>query len=202
MMSDSVARYAPMAEAFAHGDWSLAFHPRFGVLFQVLSGCVVLLTGIDGARSLQIVGFGFLSLSIVPIWCIARRLFGVRIAWLSVVLLFFGDDFFRYALDGLRDSGKCLAFALLGLGAVERSSLWYGVGLFILISLASYCFAVGTVFLFAWLVYACVRRDWRVAAFPFVGWALSTASVTLMVHFFTGHWLPAPHYIRYLGQWL
>lgn len=50
------------------------------------------------------------------------------------------------------------------------------------------------------LVYACVRRDWRVAAFPFVGWALSTASVTLMVYFFTGHWLPAPHYIRYLGQ--
>jgi hypothetical protein len=202
MMSDSVARYAPMAEAFAEGDWNLAFHPRFGVLFQVLSGCVVKVTGLDGARSLQIVGFGFLSLSVVPIWCITRRLFGVRVAWLSVILVFFGDDFFRYALDGLRDSGKCLAFALLGLGVVERNSLWYGIGLFILISLASYCFAVGTVFLFVWCVYACIRSNWRIVVLPVLCWLAATVSVTVMVHSYTGHWLPAPNYIRYIGHWL
>lgn len=31
-------RYAPMADAFAAGDWFHAFHPRFGALFSVLTG--------------------------------------------------------------------------------------------------------------------------------------------------------------------
>ena len=35
---DCAARYALMAEAFARGDWYESFHPRFCVLFQVLTG--------------------------------------------------------------------------------------------------------------------------------------------------------------------
>lgn len=202
MMSDSVARYAPMAEAFARGDWEIAFHPRFGVLFQTLSGCLVAATGLDGARSLQIVGFGMLSLSIVPVWCIARRLFDRRIAYFAAALLFFGDDFFRYSLDGLRDGCKCLGFALLGLGIVERRGLWYGLGIFVLISLASYCFAVGTVFCFGWAVWALYRRLWKELLWPILGWLAASAAVTAMVYMFTGHILPAPHYIRFLGRWL
>lgn len=202
MSSDSVARYAPMAEAFARGEWALAFHPRFGVLFQVLSGCVVAVTGLDGARALQIVGFGMLAGAMVPVWHVTRRIFGARIAWWTVAVLFLGDDLFRYALDGLRDSGKCLGFALLGYGAVERKSGWFGAGLFVLITLASYCFAVGTVFWAAWCGYALYRRAWRDLAGPTVGWLAGTACVTVMVWSFTGHWLPAPHYIRLLGAWL
>lgn len=202
MMSDSAARYAPMADAFAAGDWRMAFHPRFGVLFQVLSGSVAAMMGIDGDRSLQIVAFGLLSLSLVPIWFLSKRIFGERVAWLSVLLVFFGDDFFRYSLDGLRDSGKCLGFALLGLGVVERKGHWFGIGLFVLISLASYCFAVGMLFLSGWCVYALLRREWRMLLWPVAGAALGTLAVTAMVHAYTGHWLPAPHFIRYLGDWL
>jgi hypothetical protein len=202
MMSDSIARYAPMAEAFAHKDWNLAFHPRFGVLFQVLSGSIVAIIGLDGARALQIVSFGLQALSIVPIWCISKKIFGSYVAWCAAFLVFFGDDFFRYSLDGLRDSAKCLGFALLGLGIAERKSLWYGLGLFVLISLASYCFAVGTVFLIAWCVYACFQRDVKIIVWPLVCWFLATLSVTVMVYAYTGHLLPAPHYIRFLGRWL
>ena len=202
MMSDSAARYAPMADAFAAGDWRMAFHPRFGVMFQVLSGSVAAMMGIDGDRSLQIVAFGLLSLSLVPIWFLSKRIFGERVAWLSVLLVFFGDDFFRYSLDGLRDSGKCLGFALLGLGVVERKGHWFGIGLFVLISLASYCFAVGMLFLSGWCVYALLRREWRMLLWPAAGAALGTLAVTAMVHAYTGHWLPAPHFIRYLGDWL
>ena len=39
--SDVACRYAPMADEFARGNWELAFHPRFGVLFQVLAGSLV-----------------------------------------------------------------------------------------------------------------------------------------------------------------
>ncbi len=202
MMSDSAARYAPMADAFAAGDWRMAFHPRFGVMFQVLSGSVAAMMGIDGDRSLQIVAFGLLSLSLVPIWFLSKRIFGERVAWLSVLLVFFGDDFFRYSLDGLRDSGKCLGFALLGLGVVERKGHWFGIGLFVLISLASYCFAVGMLFLSGWCVYALLRREWRMLLWPVAGAALGTLAVTAMVHAYTGHWLPAPHFIRCLGDWL
>lgn len=202
MMSDSVSRYAPMAEAFAAGNWNLAFHPRFGVLFQVLAGSIVALTGLDGDRALQVAAFGMQALSLVPIWCLSRKMFGGRIAWLAALLVFFGDDLFRYSLDGLRDSGKCLGFALLGLGIAERKSIWYGAGLFILISLASYCFAVGMLFFFGWCVYAFSRREWKMLLWPAAGSVLGTASVTVMVHAYTGHWLPAPHYIRYLGGWL
>jgi hypothetical protein len=202
MMSDSAARYAPMADAFAAGDWRMAFHPRFGVLFQVLSGSVAAMMGIDGDRSLQIVAFGLLSLSLVPIWFLSKRIFGERVAWLSVLLVFFGDDFFRYSLDGLRDSGKCLGFALLGLGVVERKGHWFGLGLFVLISLASYCFAVGMLFLSGWCVYALLRREWRMVLWPVAGAALGTLAVTAMVHAYTGHLLPAPHFIRCLGEWL
>lgn len=202
MSSDSVTRYAPMADAFARGEWALAFHPRFGVLFQALAGCVVAVTGLDGAQALQVVGFGMLAGAMVPVWHLARRIFGTRLAWWAVALLFLGDDLFRYALDGLRDSGKCLAFALLGYGAVERKGAWYGMGLFILITLASYCFAVGTVLWVIWCACALVRRAWRALVWPTIGWAAGTAAVTAMVHAFTGHWLPAPHFIRFLGGWL
>lgn len=30
LIADTMNRYAPMADAFAAGDWFHAFHPRFG----------------------------------------------------------------------------------------------------------------------------------------------------------------------------
>ena len=46
--TDTLCRYAPMAEAFAAGDWANAFHPRFGVGGTVVAGLFALLPGFDG----------------------------------------------------------------------------------------------------------------------------------------------------------
>lgn len=202
-MMDSITRYAPMADCFANGDWRLVFHPRFGVLFEVLCGALSRLTGLEGARSVQVVSAGFLALSGVPVFCLTKRVFGVRIAWWSLALLLVSDDFTRYAMDGLRDTGKCLAFALVGYGAVARKSAWVGAGLFVLVSLVSYGFAVGSVLVFAWCLYAlCARLPLASLPLPVLGWALGTAAVTALTHAYTGHWLPSPHYVKFLGEWL
>ena len=210
-MSDSITRYAPMADAFARGDWMKAFHPRFGVLFSVLSGSLAALTGMSGEHAIQVTGIGFLALSGVPIFFLVKRLFSSRIAWMALVLLFVSDDLTRYAMDGLRDSGKCLAFALMGYGIVARRPIWMGFGLFMLISLFSYGFALGSVLVFVWCVgvlIVAMRKKvfdgevcWSIL-WPSLGWALGTAAVTILTHAYTGHWLPAPHFIKFLGGWL
>lgn len=202
-ISDTIARYAPMADHFARGEWSLAFHPRFGVLFQVLAGSLVKLTGCGGDVATQIVSLGFLSLSAVPLWFVVSELFDRRIAWWAVALMLVSDDLSRYALDGLRDTGKCLGFALLGLGVVRKSPVWYSLGLFVLMTLVSYGFAVASVLLFGWCVYWCVAKSEKpsVATFlvPVAAWLVGTAAVVFQTHAFTGHWLPSPHYIKVLG---
>lgn len=202
MISDVTFRYAPMADAFARGEWSLAFHPRFGVLFQCLTGTLVYLTGLRGDWACQTIATLLLSLSAIPLWLIARRLFGEKVAWWTVVAYLLCPEFLYWAMHGLRDTGKCLAFALIGLGVVENRSRWLGLGVFILVSLVSYGFALGTAFVFGWCVYALWRRQWAQIVWPLVGWALGVAAVTIMVHAFTGHWVPAPHFIRYVGGWL
>ncbi|PWM82040.1 MAG: hypothetical protein DBX90_06470, partial [Lentisphaerae bacterium] len=45
---DVATRYAPMAEAFAAGEWKYAFHPRIPMLHQTLAGCFCWLFGISG----------------------------------------------------------------------------------------------------------------------------------------------------------
>lgn len=202
MMSDSTARYAPMADHFACGDWNLAFHPRFGVLFQVVSGAICMLPGIGGDRAVQIAAIGLLALSAVPLFFLVRELFGVRVAWWSVALLLVADDFTRNAFDGLRESGKCLGFALLGYGAVARKSGRYALGVFVLATLTSYGFAVASALVFGWTAYFAFRREWRQLVLPALGWVLGTAAVVALTHAYTGHWLPSPHYIKFLGGWL
>lgn len=208
LMKDSITRYAPMADAFARGDWTLAFHPRFGVLFQVLSGSVAWLSGLSGEKAVQVVAAGMLALSGVPLFFMVKRLLGSRVAWWSLALLFVADDLVRYAMDGLRDPGKCLVFALLGYGAVARRPSAFAAGLFVFVTLFAYGFAVSSVLLFAWcaVVVACAARGRdlgmpaaRAVALPVVGWSLGVAAVTVMVHAYTGHWLPAPHYVKVLG---
>ena len=201
MLSDVISRYAPMADAFARGDWAYAFHPRFGVLFQCISGSLAWL-GLKGDCACQVTAILFLSLAAVPLWCLARKLFDEEIAWWSVAMLLVCENFFANAMDGLRDDGKCLAFALIAWGAVSARTRWIGLGLFVLTSLVSYGFALGTSILFVWWVLQFATREPRRLVLPTLGWGLGTAAVTVMVHAFTKHWLPAPHFIKYVGDWL
>ena len=205
-ISDTCARYAPMADYFARGEWEFAFHPRFGVIFQVLSGSVVKCLGVSGDCATQIVSIGFYAFATVPLWFVVRALFDSRTAWWTIALVLVFEDMTRYAFDGLRDSGKFLGFALLALGAVRRESKWYALGLFLLVTLASYCFAVSAVLLLGWCLFAprgesAISRI-KTMVMPVGAFLLASAIVIVMTHSFTGHWLPSPHYIRILGRWL
>lgn len=213
---DVVNRYAPMAEEFARGNWWYAYHPRFGVLFQSLAGPVAfVLSHVPfpssipvGGAACQIVSTLFLALAAVPMWHLVKDLFGERCAWWTVAFLLVGDEFAREACEGLRDTGKCLAFALIGYGLVRRSSLWLGVGAFVLTTLVSYGFVVAAILSVAWMPYfLCTRvREERLVAvrtlFPFVAFLLGAVADSVMVHAYTGHWLPMVQAIKVFGGWL
>lgn len=205
-ISDTCARYAPMADYFARGEWEFAFHPRFGVVFQVLTGLVVKCLGVSGDCATQIVSIGFYAFATIPLWFVVRALFDSRTAWWTIALVFVFEDMTRYAFDGLRDSGKFLGFALVALGAVRRESKWYALGIFLLVTLASYCFAVSAVLLAGWCLFMLKGRPFgawlKSVTLPVCAFLLATAIVVVITHHFTGHWLPSPHYIRLLGRWL
>jgi len=202
MMSDAAARYAPMADHFARGEWDLAFHPKFGVLFQVLSGTIAWLLGVSGDKAVQIAALGLLAFASVPLYFLTKEIFGEKVAWWAVAILLLSDDFTRNSFDGLRESAKCLAFALLGYGAVSKKSLLYGLGVFILIATTSYGFALGCAFALGWTLYFLFKGEFRQLPLPVACWCLGTAAVVTLTHAFTGHWLPSPHYIKFLGAWL
>lgn len=195
-----------MAEYFARGEWGYAFHPRFGVLFQTLSGTAVRLFGLSGECASQIVSIGLYSLAAVPLWFVVRALFDSRTAWWALALTLLSDDLTRNAFDGLRDSGKCLGFALVALGVVRRESKWYALGLFVLVTLTSYCFALALILLVGWCLFANrgepASTRLKGALLPVCAFVLAGALVTLLTHSFTGHWLPSTHYIKLLGRWL
>ena len=77
---DVSERYAPMAEAFARGDWQFAFHPRVTPFLPVCAGILVKLFSCGGFLACQIVASMALSLCVFPIYGACRRLYGTRIA--------------------------------------------------------------------------------------------------------------------------
>lgn len=202
-MADACARYAPMADAFARGDFYYAFHPRFGLIFEVLSGVLTFVTGLPGVYTVQITAFLFLALTGVVMFAFVRRL-GAReeVAWWTFVLVLLAPDFFRYALDGLRETGKCLVFALVAFAVVSKCGAAFALALFLYITLFTYGFGAASVLLFLWSVWFLWHREPSRLALPIVGWALGTAVVTVFTHAYTGHWVPAPQFISLLGAWL
>lgn len=205
-MSDTMSRYAPMADAFARGEWQLAFHPRFGVLFQCVAGSLAFL-GLPGDVACQATAIGMLMLAGVAMWFVSYRLFGREAAWWTFALVVLCDVFLGNAMDGLRDPVKCLSFALLGLGIVDRRGVWFGLGLFVLITLVSYGFAVGCASLLFWLAWQVVPSQapvsrWSAILIPTGFLLLGTFCVTVMVWAYSGEWVPAPQFIPLVERFL
>lgn len=85
---DTATRYAPMAQAFAAGDWFYAFHPHSGVFFPTLSGGIAWLTGVDGFRACQVAGLLLWATAAIPLYGIVLKLRGKpEIALLAPILL-------------------------------------------------------------------------------------------------------------------
>jgi len=202
-MADSCARYAPMADAFARGDFRYAFHPGYGLTFEAVSGALSFATGLSGIHSVQLSAFLFLALSAVVMFAFVKRMGASNeAAWWTFALVLLAPDFFRYALDGLRETGKCLVFALVAYGVVARRSGAFALALFLYMTLFTYGFAAASVLLFLWCLWFAWRREWSRLPLPALGWALGTASVTVLTHAYTGHWVPVPQFIGKLGEWL
>lgn len=207
---DVLVRYAPMAEAFAAGDWADAFHPRFCVLFQVLSGSVVKLFGVSGLQACQIVAILFWGLSFPALWAVLRRVFDDLTAYIASLLLFVSVDLFLYAADGWRDDCRILPILLLVLSfqylmsedAKERtvgSSIAMSAAQVLSIPLRVDCLPISTFFLGLFVLLAFVRRSRAVLIAPILAWTLSVGVVCGAVYVRTGWFVPAPQYIRLVG---
>jgi hypothetical protein len=201
---DCSARYAPMAEAFARGDWYEAFHPRFCVLFQILTGSLVWLLGCSGVTACQMVSAVFLGLAVVPYWHIMRRVFkDDRVAWIALGIMLVIPRVSGDAMNGLRDTGRILAIAMWILGFLNMLDLKRGVllqslGVFIMVTLKIDCFVPAAVMGLLSVAFAFRRRLWNGVISISVAFVLATLAVCMMVWSYTGWFVPAPQYISFL----
>lgn len=199
LMSDTMNRYAPMADAFAAGDWFHAFHPRFGVLFSVLTGLWAML-GFRGDQACQIVALGFLSASAIPAWYLMRRVFDEKIASLTAALVVLMPEYFVFAIDGLRDCARTFALLMVAYSFVTLKRSWVmAIGAFVLATLRSDTQLIGGLALFAWVITCLVKRDYRMIFLPFLAYIVGLLLCSAMVYGFTGYFLPNAQAVIMLG---
>ncbi|MBQ6352884.1 MAG: glycosyltransferase family 39 protein, partial [Lentisphaeria bacterium] len=118
---DSVHRYIPMTEAFVHGDYAFAFHPRIPPLHQICGGIVSKLLGVNVFLGLRItsaiwhfIGAALLCRLLFVLYP-ARRMVAVA----GTALYMFFPYMFHLAYSGLRETAKCALLILLALGLVH-----------------------------------------------------------------------------------
>lgn len=109
---DVLTRYAPMADAFASGDWETAFHPRIPPLLPVLAGCISFIFRCSGFTGVKLASLLMFSLSFFALIPLFRRIFSLRTAIIAGVLAMFCSHYMRLILMGLRESCKGFFFTL------------------------------------------------------------------------------------------
>ena len=197
--TDTACRYAPMAEAFADGNWSEAFHPRFCVGMPVVAGLVHVFTGLDGYASCAAVATFAWALSVLPVFWLADKVFGRRTAWFAVALYVICPQPMIWGLKGLREPFKMLGLLLMTDALFRcRDKGWApaveaSVALLLLFTFKCDALLLGGVLAVAYAVVDRFGRNTWIAAAAGV---LSLQPMCALVHSWTGYWLPAPHYVR------
>ena len=196
--TDTACRYAPMAEAFAEGNWSEAFHPRFGVGFPVIAGLIRFVTRCDGYSACATASTLAWAFGAWPVYGIASRIWDRRVAWFAVILYVLCPQPLVWALKGLREPFKMLG-ALMMTDAIisARSQSWRAaakavVALFLLFMFKCDAIALGGVLAFVLALLDGFR--WRTLVVALSG-ALALQPMCVLVYAWTGYWLPAPHYV-------
>jgi 4-amino-4-deoxy-L-arabinose transferase-like glycosyltransferase len=116
--NDVAYRYAPMADAFARGDWEYAFHPRISMLLPTLAGIVTFLTGCSGFLACKLISCMFFALTVFPLYAIMQRVFDKKIAITATLMTIFCSHIIRLAYSGLRDTAKEFTFILAIYGLI------------------------------------------------------------------------------------
>ena len=104
---DVAGRYAPMAEAFARGDFKYAFHPRCQMMLPLCAGIVRTLTGVGGLMACKISALIFFILAVFPLFDLAKTVFNRRIAIGAATLYLFCFHIIEeMVVTGVRDALK------------------------------------------------------------------------------------------------
>lgn len=199
LQSDPMNRYAPMADAFAAGDWFHAFHPRFGVLFQVLTGIVASM-GFRGDHACQIVSIGFLSASAIPAWYLMRRIFDEKVASITAALILLMPEYFVFAIDGLRDTARTFAALMIAYSFVSFKRSWImAIGVLIMATLRADMQFVAILAVVVWTIMSIRRREVKVIYLPLAALIFGLVINSIMVYVYTGRFLPNIHLVLHLG---
>jgi len=128
IVRDVAARYAPMAEAFARGDWQNAFHHKIPPLFTIVSGTIARLFCLSGTAACEVSSALFFALTVFPLMALMRIVFNQKYALWSTVMFICCSRLMRIAGMGLRDTAKCffIVLATYGLVCFFRKYNWKG----------------------------------------------------------------------------
>ena len=127
---DLAGRYAPMAEAFAAGDFQYAFHPRCQILHTSVAGIITYLTSSSGYLACKLTSYLFYVLSFFPLYGMVKKLFGIPVARGTILLFACCAPVVNLlAVAGERDSAKMfiqllMTYSLTAL-FMEREKLRY-----------------------------------------------------------------------------
>lgn len=196
--TDTLCRYAPMAEEFAAGNWGEAFHPRFGVGMPVVAGLFHLVTRLDGLSSCAAVATVAWAFGVIPLWLIAARVFDRRTAWFAVVLYLVCPQALLWGVKGLREPFKLLGALLLAASLFEVRARTVrpfalaasGTVLLVLFKPDAILFAAVLAVVFAALD-RMGRRTWSLAGVFLV----VLQPMCWLTWIWTGYWLPSVQYV-------
>ena len=204
---DVATRYAPMAEAFAAGEWNYAFHPRIPMLHQTLAGCFCWLFGISGFAGCRLAAVLVFALCVFPLYSLFRLVWNERVAWIGTFLYVICAELQQIAGEGLRDNLKTLAVALVALALVvlcrnaRRTAVYGLLALGTAIGVTSRADLVVVLFLI-W----CAVGVWEIASrsFPWRTLAAAMLALALMLPALLINWkmigYPVPD-SRYAALW-
>lgn len=197
---DMMTRYAPMAEAFAEGNWQEFFHPRFPLLFQTLAGVLVWCTGMPGDAACILLSTCLWGMAIPLLFAVIEQLFDRRTAWVTVGLYCICPMLLTWSLFGLRESLRTVGTLLMVLGIFRRMeqrpsvvALW--AGMLILCTVRSDTLLLAVALGGVYAVFD--RAGWR--TWSSVVWgALCVQPMCWVTYRWLGVWLPSSQWV---GAW-
>lgn len=206
---DVLSRYVPMAEAFAEGDWTYAFHPRIPPFLPLLGGVFIFLTGCNGFFGVKLASLLCFSLTFLPLFPLMRRVFSLRVAITACLLAMLSSHVLRLAFSGLRETAKGLfiiwaAYALVRLWQ-ERKSLKASLMLAFVCAGMVYVRDDSVLYALLFLFAGCGIELFRTRRFPVASLILAPVTAFVLIlplltlnYRISGYPVPSARFIRFV----